>query len=1509
MPFRDGVKRARRKIKSVFRHQDEEMVTRTGSPKPTTQPPSQAPAVLSDNPSLKYPSHGSPEHAVDGIDLWNQAYENLRVEEEGLILDYEDKLSSDLVTRPGLAGGPEISKRELMETILGYKMDEVNRDTWKLKFGSNEVQVKDLVEPVLGVIDWANEYITGAVEANPYASVAWAGVSLLLPLLLNPSSQAESLAKGLDYISSLIVQGRMREELYSRRYESNGDSDDFPASVSHLASSKFQATSYCYYAKNSAFRLGLDVIKWNDWESMLVEIKERERVFSSIADVWRDAVYNDEFAAAETRHQEIMRRWGSVRKDVSGLRKAIEEAQMEEKRLELLSWLCSLDPSENHNAALDRHEDGTSVWLVEESREFEIWKQAPGSLLWLHGKAGSGKTILSSSVIKHLRKKHASDPETTLAYFYFSFSDSRKQNVIEMLASLLKQIVSQRPNIPQPFKDLGVFKEKGERPDSKTLEDIIMTSVRGFSACPALNGERRKLLNSIRCIVEAAPDNLHIFCTSRNEADINTAMSPLLPTPSRAAIDLTAHRDVVDHDIRLFIDSTLSSFDYNSWPAGIKEEYVYYQLETLRDLSSPALIRTALQDLPVGLDATYDRVLMSIDPKFQPQVLTLEQLAEVFIIRPGRTPAYDHNERLFEPEDVLKYLPGLVYVGSHAVDSNSVASVDSYSWYSPSVDKYVRLIHFSVKEYLISSRIAQSAVASHFSLSEEYAHQYIARSCVEWLLQYENESMAQDLEPPFHHGDRQYASDLNVHNYALAHWMWHLEAVPRESWSTDIAYAAGYLLGCRSWFVDYFNVAVQFMGSYHKLYSLSFLLMMWLRPYLHTTRLGLSQLTEWLTSGDPEVNEYVTQEDLDVTLQVASYGGDVTAIQSLLDSGANPDAKGVTMLGPAMRAAACAGNLAAVRHLLKNGADINQSSGEGCESPLRTAAASQQLEIVQLLVDRGADITLSTSGEKCALTSALSFGGDQIRNWDLAYLSWELSFQCLQILLKKIASKQSGDYGYPLQAACLDSGQASHFAVTVLLDAGANVNSLGGRYGTALQAACCEVEASGVNRIRHSYRPMPDVPGRALKCVETLIDHGADVNTQGGEYGTALQAECYHHAHEITLDKQADVNIKGCKYGTALQAVCRKGSIDTAQLLLDHGAEVNTKSGKYGTALHAAASCDRRGADMLRSLLDNGAEVNENCGKFGTALQAACHSGSLENVRFLLEHGADVNTTGGLYGTALQCACFEQNLDIVQLLLDHRVDVYIEGGVFGSAWHAVTSRVFESQSDSNSSSDITGNITDRDDDHMILRLLLEHSVGVNDTRGLHGTALQATSFWKVGNTEIASRTQFLISRGADANIFAGKYGLPLQSACVFDDDDPRAMGEYDTYKNRAGFQALFLLQNCPDLNVNARGGMYCTALQAAVYSGLETVVKILVLKKKADVNIRGGEYGSAINAAVFRGYWHLFKILLKAGAVPDSRRRVPEPDLDWLARIKEKHGRGAEERYWKVWEKFKDEEN
>ena len=61
---------------------------------------------------------------------------------------------------------------------------------------------------------------------------------------------------------------------------------------------------------------------------------------------------------------------------------------------------------------------------------------------------------------------------------------------------------------------------------------------------------------------------------------------------------------------------------------------------------------------------------------------------------------------------------------------------------------------------------------------------------------------------------------------------------------------------------------------------------------------------------------------------------------------------------------------------------------------------------------------------------------------------------------------------------------------------------------------------------------------------------------------------------ELLLENGAEVNVERGQYGTTLQTASLGGNEMTVKLLLENGADVNAEGGHYGTALQAASSGD-----------------------------------------------------------------------------------------------------------------------------------------------------------------------------------------------------------------------------------------------------------------------------------------------------------------------------------------------
>jgi ankyrin repeat protein len=194
--------------------------------------------------------------------------------------------------------------------------------------------------------------------------------------------------------------------------------------------------------------------------------------------------------------------------------------------------------------------------------------------------------------------------------------------------------------------------------------------------------------------------------------------------------------------------------------------------------------------------------------------------------------------------------------------------------------------------------------------------------------------------------------------------------------------------------------------------------------------------------------------------------------------------------------------------------------------------------------------------------------------------------------------------------------------------------------------------------------------------VRSLISGGANVDGQGGFFGTALQAASFR-GHEsiakLLVDAGADIDVQGGNWTNALQAASFRGHERIVKLLVYAGANINAQGGEYGNALQAAALYGHE--KVVYSLLNAGADINAQGGFYDNALQAAAAGGFENIVHIFLNAGAEVNAQGGRFGNALQVAVSRGryeiiNTKVVQMLLDAGANVTAGGGEYGH-WNAL----------------------------------------------------------------------------------------------------------------------------------------------------------------------------------------------------------------------------------------------
>ncbi|KAH9996982.1 hypothetical protein BJV74DRAFT_960877, partial [Russula compacta] len=706
-------------------------------------------------------------------------------------------------------------------------------------------------------------------------------------------------------------------------------------------------------------------------------------------------------------------------------------------RRDLQHWLLPPDSSINYNTACDAHHQGTATWFTE-STTFTDWK-ASGSLLWIHGKPGSGKSVLTSSIIRDI--KGISDAGSAhISYFFFDFKDKGKQDVRALLSSLVIQLSHQSDS----FCDIlighhSTHQSGSQQPSDGTLTQCLEDMLRvpgqvpiyiiidALDECPNTTGiptPRDKVLMLVKKLVESEPRNLRLCITSRPEVDIRTSIEPL--TSNRISLhDESGQKEDIDN----FIYSVVySDQNMRRWRDADKKvvvetlskradgmfRWVFCQLETLRQCL-PASVRVILAELPETLDATYERILSEI-PKsnrvythrllqcltvaFRP--LSVEELAEVLAVdfTPiGGIPKLKEDLRWEDQEQaVLTACSSLVAVVEH--------------WGL----REVQFSHFSVKEFLTSDRLATSKMdtSRYHRIRLEEAHTIMAQACLSVLLR-----LDYDL-------DEESVKSFPLANYAGNHFSDHVEF---EDVLSQIGDGVDDLLDA---------------GNPH------FAAWLWIRRGFHHSYI-LPQQPAARPEDINAVGEYGT------LLHVASRGGHSEIANFLLDHFVDVDVRDPDAETPLHRAVSnsydsdrgvYSGSFEIIRQLIERNADINARDNEG-KTPLHQLLARGHgdacFELVKFLLDHGADADTRDNEASTLLHAASACG----------------SVKVVELLLKNNANTnidvKDKRGGTPLHRAMRDDygSPADYYfdAIPFLLEHGADVDALDEDHSTPLHLA------------------------------------------------------------------------------------------------------------------------------------------------------------------------------------------------------------------------------------------------------------------------------------------------------------------------------------------------------------------------------------------------------------------------------------------------------------------------
>ena len=352
---------------------------------------------------------------------------------------------------------------------------------------------------------------------------------------------------------------------------------------------------------------------------------------------------------------------------------------------------------------------------------------------------------------------------------------------------------------------------------------------------------------------------------------------------------------------------------------------MYCQLEILRHCL-PSSVRRFLEELPESLDETYERVLREIKKPNRDHArrilqclvvairpLKVEELAEVFAVDfedGGGIPKLKPGWRWEDQEQaLLTSCSNLIVI---------VGTGDS---------RVVQFSHFSVKEYLISARLATSGQdVSGYHIALKPAHTILGQACVSVLLQLGDHDGPDDVE-----------KIAPLARYAAQYWVRHAQF-------EDV-------VSCIKGTENLFDLDKPYFAAWRRLYEID------IKPSSDTVFYQLDVYSE------PKAN---------TSLYYAALCGFANLVgQLIIKYPQHVNAIGGVYMTPAV--AALAGRhfkLAQVLH--RNGSSVEPPFNYQV-TPLHSAALYGDFEMVQELLEYGMDVNAQTNIGNTPLNYAFQF--------------------------------------------------------------------------------------------------------------------------------------------------------------------------------------------------------------------------------------------------------------------------------------------------------------------------------------------------------------------------------------------------------------------------------------------------------------------------------------------------------------------------------------------------------
>lgn len=377
---------------------------------------------------------------------------------------------------------------------------------------------------------------------------------------------------------------------------------------------------------------------------------------------------------------------------------------------------------------------GSCQWLLRK-KYYIAWRDSlESTFLWVRGRPGSGKSVLSGHIVNDLRENGMD-----CCFFFFQSSDNTKSGSNSFLRSMAWQMAMLYPEILTKIKEMlpdgekthpidlvdhtpvwrklylsGILKTRLSRPQFWVIDSI--------DECKG----SYDVMSFLVSIQEAWP--VSILVTSRDPVEMHMSkMDPRVDISSQVISD-----EDIKEDIALLLDSNLDLLPCPAserWPT--PESMATHILENsggcflwaslvcseLREVSSEREIGEVLESIPSDMDALYTKVLQDMSTaRFGKDLAKAFITWTTYTFRPLTTfemqepVEIDIKDKIDDVERAIaKCCGNIIFVDAHSK---------------------VQLVHATAREFLMTR-----TSGSEFTVTKAEGHRRLARVCLQFLAQ------------------------------------------------------------------------------------------------------------------------------------------------------------------------------------------------------------------------------------------------------------------------------------------------------------------------------------------------------------------------------------------------------------------------------------------------------------------------------------------------------------------------------------------------------------------------------------------------------------------------------------------------------------------------------------------------------------------------------------------------------------------------------------------------------